>query len=57
MHERLSRAMAELPLVAILRGNRVIAPQPDDSVEGGDELVFVAPEDVEGDLKAAMHLE
>ncbi|MFT4199399.1 potassium channel family protein [Gordonia sp. (in: high G+C Gram-positive bacteria)] len=51
----------ELPrdaaLVAILRGTRVIAPQPDDSVEGGDELVFVAPEEVEGDLKAAMRLD
>ncbi|MFT3899958.1 MAG: TrkA family potassium uptake protein [Gordonia sp. (in: high G+C Gram-positive bacteria)] len=44
-------------LVAILRGARVIAPEPDDSVEGGDELVFVAPEDVEGDLKTAMHLD
>ncbi|GED97837.1 potassium channel family protein [Gordonia crocea] len=46
----------DVALVAILRGNRVIAPQSDDSVEGGDELVFVAPEEVEPDLKDAMHL-
>ncbi len=47
----------DVALVAILRGNRVIAPQADDSVEGGDELVFVAPEEVEDELKVAMHLE
>ncbi|GAB11120.1 Trk system potassium uptake protein TrkA [Gordonia araii NBRC 100433] len=47
----------DVALVAVLRGNRVIAPQSDDSVEGGDELVFVAPEDVEDALKSAMHLD
>ncbi len=47
----------DVALVAILRGNRVIAPQGDDSVEGGDELVFVAPEEVEDDLKTSLHLD
>jgi trk system potassium uptake protein TrkA len=46
----------DVALVAILRGSRVIAPQRDDSVEGGDELVFVAPEDVEDELRTALHL-
>ncbi|MCP2254655.1 trk system potassium uptake protein TrkA [Prauserella aidingensis] len=41
-------------LVAILRGERVIVPQPDDPVEGGDEVLFVAPETVEPDLRAAL---
>ncbi|MBB3051210.1 trk system potassium uptake protein TrkA [Prauserella isguenensis] len=41
-------------LVAILRGERVIVPQPDDPVEGGDEVLFVAPEAVEPDLRAAL---
>src|SRR6476620_6215760 len=29
-------------LVVILRGGRVIVPQPDDALEAGDELLFVA---------------
>ncbi|OLT43061.1 potassium transporter TrkA [Saccharomonospora sp. CUA-673] len=41
-------------LVAILRGERVIVPQPDDPVEGGDELLFVASTDVEPELRAAL---
>jgi trk system potassium uptake protein TrkA len=48
----------ELPrdaaLVTILRGNRVIVPQPDEPVEGGDELVFVTSPDVEGELRALL---
>ncbi len=43
-------------LVAILRGKRVIVPQSDDSIEGGDELVFIAPEETEDDLFAAMQV-
>ena len=34
-------------LVAILRGGRVIVPQRDDPIEGGDELVFIAPTEAE----------
>ncbi|GAA1225255.1 TrkA family potassium uptake protein [Prauserella halophila] len=41
-------------LVAILRGERVIVPQPDDPVEGGDEVLFVAPETVEPELRTAL---
>jgi trk system potassium uptake protein len=38
-------------LVAIVRGNKVIAPSPDDSLEAGDELVFVCTIDVEEDVR------
>lgn len=37
-------------LVAILRESRVIVPQPEDPLEAGDELLFVANEDVEEQL-------
>ncbi|MFT3715058.1 MAG: TrkA family potassium uptake protein [Gordonia sp. (in: high G+C Gram-positive bacteria)] len=46
----------DVALVAILRGRRVIVPEPDDPIEGGDELVFVAPEDAESELHEAMNL-
>lgn len=38
-------------LVTILRGNRVIVPQPDEPLEGGDELLLVASAEVEDDLR------
>jgi len=38
-------------LVAILRGGRVIVPQADDPLEGGDELLFVASGNVEGEIR------
>jgi trk system potassium uptake protein len=45
----------ELPrdaaLVAIVRGSRVVVPSPDEPLEGGDELLFVAVQDVEGRLR------
>lgn len=41
-------------LVTILRGGRVIVPQPDDALEGGDELLFVASVDVEDELRAVV---
>jgi trk system potassium uptake protein TrkA len=41
---------ADTALVAILRAGRVIVPQPDDPLAGGDELLFVAGEDVEEEL-------
>jgi len=48
----------ELPrdaaLVAILRGGRVIVPGPDDPLEGGDELLFVAVQSVEAELRELM---
>jgi trk system potassium uptake protein TrkA len=43
-------------LVAILRGGRVIVPQQDDPLEGGDELVFVASAEAEEALPAALAL-
>jgi trk system potassium uptake protein TrkA len=45
----------ELPkdaaLVAIVRGPRVVVPSPDEPLEGGDELLFVAVQDVESRLR------
>src|SRR5690348_10716269 len=38
-------------LVVILRDGRVIVPSPDDPLEGGDELLFVAPAEVEPELR------
>jgi trk system potassium uptake protein TrkA len=37
-------------LVAILREGRVLVPSPDDTLEGGDELMFLANQDVEDEL-------
>ncbi|WP_433150844.1 potassium channel family protein [Actinomadura nitritigenes] len=37
-------------LVAILREGRVLVPTPDDTLEPGDELMFVASQDVEDEL-------
>jgi trk system potassium uptake protein TrkA len=41
-------------LVTILRGGRVIVPQPDDPLEAGDELLFVASADVENEIRTAL---
>ncbi|EHI12503.1 potassium channel family protein [Mycolicibacterium thermoresistibile] len=38
-------------MVAILRGPRVIVPEPDEPLEGGDELLFVAVAEVEDELR------
>ena len=43
-------------LVAILRGGRVIVPTEDDTVEAGDELLFVASPDVEPAIRTAVGL-
>ncbi|RVW03979.1 potassium channel family protein [Rhodococcus xishaensis] len=50
------RLPRDAALVTILRGGRVITPQPDDPLEGGDELLFVAAVDVEDDLRAAINI-
>lgn len=47
----------DVALVAILRGGRVIVPERDDAIEGGDELVFIAPDDTEPALHTAMKLD
>lgn len=46
----------DVALVAIIRGKRVIVPEPDDPLEGGDELVFVAPEEAEKELHRSMQM-
>jgi len=43
-------------LVTVLRGGRVIVPQPDDAVEAGDELLFVAGVDVEDEIRKVLGL-
>ena len=48
------RLPADAALVVILRGGRVIVPQPDDPLEGLDELLFVAAVDVEEEIRAAL---
>jgi trk system potassium uptake protein TrkA len=40
----------DVSLVTILRGSRVIVPESDEPLEGGDELLFVALPDVEHEL-------
>ena len=41
-------------LVAIVRDTRVISPSPDDSLEAGDELLFVAAPDQEPALETLL---
>lgn len=41
-------------LVTVLRGRRVLVPQPDDPLEADDELLFVTQADVEPELRAAL---
>ncbi len=42
-------------LVTILRGPRVIVPEADEPLEGGDELLFVATTEVEDELRERLH--
>jgi trk system potassium uptake protein TrkA len=48
------RLPTDSALVVILRGGRVIVPQPDDSLEGLDELLLVASADVEEEIRTAL---
>lgn len=41
----------DVSLVTILRGQRVIVPEPDEPLEGGDELLFVSVPEVEDELR------
>jgi trk system potassium uptake protein TrkA len=41
----------DVALVTILRGQRVIVPEPDQPLEGGDELLFVAARELEEELR------
>ncbi|WP_017976130.1 potassium channel family protein [Actinopolyspora halophila] len=42
-------------LVAILRRGRVIVPQSDDPLEVGDEMLFIAPEELEHRISELVH--
>jgi trk system potassium uptake protein len=44
-------------LVAIVRGSRVVVPSSDEPLEGGDELLFVAVQDVEPALRELVRAE
>lgn len=46
---------ADAALVTILRGGRVIVPQDDDSLEVGDEVLFVTTTDVEQQIRDLVH--
>ncbi|OLT20707.1 potassium transporter TrkA [Pseudonocardia sp. CNS-139] len=48
------RLPSDAALVVILRGGRVIVPQPDDALEAGDEMLFVATSAVEAEINAAL---
>lgn len=41
-------------LVAILRGKRVMAPSPDDTLEAGDELIFVCTTEAEDKVRSVI---
>jgi trk system potassium uptake protein TrkA len=41
-------------LVAIIRGTRVITPSPEEPLEAGDELLFVALPEVEESIRASV---
>lgn len=46
---------SDTALVAILREGRVLVPSGDDPLEAGDEMLFVAAQDVEDKLDALLH--
>ena len=48
------RLPRDAALVTILRGGRVIVPQPDEPLESGDELLFVASTEVEDEIRRAL---
>jgi trk system potassium uptake protein TrkA len=41
-------------LVAIVRGKRVLVPTPEDTLEGGDELVFVCTAEMEEQVRTVV---
>jgi trk system potassium uptake protein TrkA len=46
---------ANTVLVTVVRGSRVLVPQPSDVLEAGDELLFVADPAVASAIRAAVH--
>lgn len=47
----------DVALTVIVRGDRVIAPQPDEPLEGGDELLFVAGPGGEASLRQLVQVD
>jgi trk system potassium uptake protein len=45
------RLPRDAALTAIVRGSRVVIPSPEEPLEEGDELLFVAVQDAESDLR------
>ncbi|MDV3125871.1 TrkA family potassium uptake protein [Mycobacterium sp. 21AC1] len=45
---------ANTALVTVQRGSRIIVPRPDDVLQAGDELLFVADESVGSDIREAI---
>lgn len=45
---------ADTALVAIVREGQVLVPNPDDPLQGGDELMFLAAQEMEGPLEALL---
>jgi trk system potassium uptake protein TrkA len=41
-------------LVAVIRGNRVISPTPEEPIESGDEMLFVALPEAEASIRRAV---
>jgi trk system potassium uptake protein TrkA len=48
------RLPKDTTLVGIVRGRRVIAPTPEEPLEGGDELLFISLPDVEEALRRSV---
>lgn len=44
----------DVALVAVLRGGRVIVPTPDEPLEAGDEMLFVASPEVEQEIRTLL---
>jgi trk system potassium uptake protein len=42
-------------LITVIRGDKVVLPQPDDVLQAGDEMLFVAGNAVESQIRAVIH--
>jgi trk system potassium uptake protein len=42
-------------LITVIRGDKVVLPQPDDLLQAGDEMLFVAGNAVESQIRAVIH--
>ena len=46
---------ANTALVTVLRGGNVLVPRPDDVLEAGDEMLFIADSSLEGFIRSTIH--